>query len=71
MLEQLMKAVLKAFVMLLLAVVFVTGLRFIEYLIEAATGNIFLWDIGVLVLCFFGLVYFCYPKKEKDDAVRS
>lgn len=71
MLKQLMKAVLKAFGMLLLVTVFIIGLRFIEYVIETATGNIFLWDIGCLVICFCGLVYFCYTKKEDRRADRS
>lgn len=53
-------AIAKAFVMLLLVVIFIIGLRFVEILIETAADNCLLWDITCVVLCFCWLVYTCY-----------
>lgn len=71
MLKQLIKAVMKAFGILMLVTVFIIGLRYIEYVIETTMGNIYLWDIGCLVFCFCILVFFCYTKKEKRHADRE
>lgn len=72
MLKKLAVAVAKATIALCVVVVFVIGLRIVEWLIESAVGNIFLWDILAIVICFCWLVYLFYkPKKGGNHADRE
>ena len=72
MLKKLAVAVAKATLALCVVVVFVIGVRIVEWLIESAVGNIFLWDILAIVICFCWLVYFFYkPQKGGNHADRE